>query len=73
MLRCIIWCAVSSRAQNEPDKISLPQQESDSRALAEGNGWEIIDVLRVPGHSRRTVDFHKSVSWGCEQNLSAKR
>lgn len=52
-LRCIIWCAVSSQAQNEPEKISLPQQETESRALAEGNGWEIIDVLRAPRQSRR--------------------
>mgnify|MGYP002713268799 CR=1 FL=1 len=41
-LRCIIWCAVSSKAQNEPDKISLPQQEADARALAEGNGSQNI-------------------------------
>ncbi|MEQ8678097.1 MAG: recombinase family protein [Aggregatilineales bacterium] len=71
MLRCIIWCAVSSQAQNEPEKISLPQQESDSRALAEGNGWEIIDVLRVPGHSRRYVDFHKLASDAAKQGVDA--
>lgn len=71
MLRCIIWCAVSSRAQNEPDKISLPQQESDSRALAEGNGWEIVDVLRVPGHSRRYIDFHKLASDAAKQDVDA--
>ena len=71
MTKCIIWCAVSSRAQNEPDKISLPQQESDSRALAEGNGWEIVDVLRVPGHSRRYVDFHKLASDAAKQDVDA--
>lgn len=61
-LRCIIWCAVSSRAQNEPDKISLPQQEADGRELALKNDWHVIDVMRVPGHSRRYIDFHKLAS-----------
>ncbi len=71
MVRCIIWCAVSSRAQNEPDKISLPQQESDARALAEGNGWEIIDVLKVPGHSRRYIDFHRLAADAAKQGVDA--
>lgn len=71
MVRCIIWCAVSSRAQNEPDKISLPQQEADACALAEGNGWEIVDVLRVPGHSRRYVDFHELASDAAKQGVDA--
>lgn len=71
MVRCIIWCAVSSRAQNEPDKISLPQQEADACALAEGNGWQILDVLRVPGHSRRYVDFHELASDAAKQGVDA--
>lgn len=71
MVRCIIWCAVSSRAQNEPDKISLPQQESDARALAEGNGWEIVDVLKVPGHSRRYIDFHRLAADAAKQGVDA--
>ncbi len=71
MAKCIIWCAVSSRAQNEPDKISLPQQETDARALAEGNGWEIAEVLRVPGHSRRYIDFHRLASDAAKQGVDA--
>ncbi|HRL11423.1 MAG TPA: recombinase family protein [Aggregatilineales bacterium] len=71
MIRCIIWCAVSSRAQTEPDKISLPQQEADACALAEGNGWQIVDVLRVPGHSRRYVDFHQLASDAARQGVDA--
>lgn len=71
MVRCIIWCAVSSRAQNEPDKISLPQQEADACALAEGNGWQITDILRVPGHSRRYIDFHELASDAAKQGVDA--
>lgn len=71
MLKCIIWCAVSSKAQNEPDKISLPQQEADARALAEGNGWQILDVLKVPGHSRRYIDFHRLASDASNKGVDA--
>ncbi len=70
-LRCLIWSAVSSRAQNEPDKISLPQQEADSRALALRNQWYIVDVMRVPGHSRRYIDFHKLASDASHQGIDA--
>lgn len=44
-LRCIIWCAVSSQAQNEPDKISLPQQEADARTLAEDSYSDQLEVV----------------------------
>ena len=70
-LRSIIWTAVSSRAQNEPDKISLPQQESDSRELAQKNGWQVIDVMRVPGHSRRYIDFHKLAADASQSGIDA--
>lgn len=59
-LRCLIWIAVSSEAQaNEDEKISLPHQEATARALCEKEGWYIVDVLRVPGHSRDYVDIHE--------------
>jgi hypothetical protein len=70
-LRCIIWCAVSSQAQNEPEKISLPQQESDSCTVAKTNGWQIIDVLKVPGHSRRYIDFHRLASDAATKGIDA--
>lgn len=69
--RCLIWCAVSSRAQNKPDKISLPQQEAKSRALAEENGWRIVDVLSVPGHSRRYIDFHELAEDAAQKDIDA--
>jgi hypothetical protein len=69
--RCLIWCAVSSRAQNEPEKISLPQQESESRALAERFGWTISEILRVPGHSRRYIDFHELASDAAQEGIDA--
>jgi len=71
MIRCIIWCAVSSHAQNEPEKISLPDQEADAIALAKGNGWQIVDVMKVPGHSRRYVDFHELAADAAKKDVDA--
>lgn len=52
-LRAIIWAAVSTTAQADEDEhYSLQAQEADGRALCEREGWQIVDVLRVPGHSR---------------------
>ncbi len=56
--RCIVWTAVSTEVQAQDDKASLAEQERQSRALAEANGWRVLDVLRVPGHSRRYIDIH---------------
>lgn len=70
-LRCLIWCAVSSHAQNEPDKISLPQQENESRAMAHRQGWQILEVLRVPGHSRRYIDFHELAKDASKEGIEA--
>jgi DNA invertase Pin-like site-specific DNA recombinase/uncharacterized protein (UPF0335 family) len=58
-LRALIWCAVSSEAQAEDDKISLPQQEADGRGLCLKEGWTIIDVLKIPGHSRYYLDLEE--------------
>ena len=71
--RCLIWAAVSSRAQNEPDKFSLPQQEADSRKLAQEKGWRIVDVMRVPGHSRRYIDFHELSAAAAKKGIDAFR
>lgn len=70
-LRSVIWCAVSSQAQNEPDKVSLPQQEEDGRKLALSQNWRVVDVMRVPGHSRRYIDFHKLSADAARQGIDA--
>lgn len=59
MRRAVIWCAVSTKEQTKEDKFSLREQEADSRALCEREGWLILDVLRVPGHSRYYSDIHE--------------
>lgn len=57
--RAVIWCAVSTAAQAMEDKTSLDAQESDGRAAAAREGLEVIEVLKVPGHSRRYLSLEK--------------
>lgn len=69
-IRALIWCAVSTQAQVD-DKESLPEQERQSRALCERNGWRIVETLLVPGHSRRYIDIHECAADMREQGINA--
>ena len=70
-LRAIIWVAVSSTGQAESDKLSLPGQERDARAVVAEYGWEIVDFLAVPGHSRRYIDIHEAAADMRAHNIDA--
>lgn len=59
MTRAIIWAAVSTLAQTHEDKYSLPAQEADGLAFCEREGFEVVEVLRVPGHSRNYKSLEK--------------
>lgn len=50
--RAILWIAVSSGAQAGEDKQSLPEQDYRLREIAERKGWQVVDQITVPGHSR---------------------
>lgn len=52
-LRAVIWCAVSTKEQATDDKNSLQSQEHDALAVCEREGWRVVEVLCIPGHSRR--------------------
>lgn len=57
--RAIVWAAVSTKPQaNEDEHFSIPKQISDGEQFCAENGFQVVDVLRVPGHSRsyRTLD-----------------
>lgn len=69
--RAIIWCAVSTKAQTDEDKYSLPDQERIARAFAERSGWRVVDVLRVPGHSRHYIDIHECAADMAAQGIDA--
>lgn len=67
-LRVIIWVSVSTKVQTKEDKASLPEQEREATEFAEREGWQIIDILRVPGHSRRYIDIHD-----CNRDMLANK
>ena len=50
--RALLVCAVSTPEQAKDDKESLPAQERELTAIAEREGWDIVDVVRIPGFSR---------------------
>jgi len=51
--RCIIWAAVSTEAQAEDKKESIPAQVEEARKTIQERGWqEIAEPLIVPGQSR---------------------
>lgn len=70
-LKVILWVAVSTKSQAGEDKASLVTQEADQRAIAERNGWQIIDVLRVPGHSRKYKDMNKIAAITLKKGIDA--
>lgn len=71
-LRAVIWAAVSTKSQaDEDERISLPKQESDARALAEREGWQVVDVLRVPGHSRHYIDIYECARDMAKEGIDA--
>src|SRR4051812_40175169 len=70
-IRAVIWCAVSTKVQASDELASLPDQEANQRALCVANGWQIVDVLRVPGHSRRYIDIHKLAAHARAEGVDA--
>lgn len=52
-LRGILWASVSTSAQAEDDKTSIPSQIEEGQRWAAANDVHILDMLIVPGHSRR--------------------
>jgi hypothetical protein len=70
-LRCILWIAVSTKRQAAADKISLEEQERLAREYAESQGFEVVAVLRVPGHSRRYLNFDELISDAARKGIIA--
>jgi DNA invertase Pin-like site-specific DNA recombinase len=66
-LRALIWCAVSTKAQTNEDRETIPIQRRDGLAWCDANHCEVIDILEVPGHSRRYIDIHD-----CARDMAAQ-
>jgi hypothetical protein len=51
--RGIIWAAVSTKAQTDDDRLSLPTQIDSGKSFFERENIDLIDTLIVPGHTRK--------------------
>lgn len=63
----LILAAVSTPEQAADDKQSLETQERDLRAIAEGRGWQVMGVLKIPGFSRSYYSWDE-----CAQDMLAQ-
>jgi site-specific DNA recombinase len=54
--RAILYARVSTKAQAEEDRYSLPQQLEALRKYAEENGLEILEEVTDPGYSGATLE-----------------
>ncbi|MBZ0292690.1 MAG: hypothetical protein K8L99_09040 [Anaerolineae bacterium] len=72
-LRALGWAAVSTVPQASLEKESLPVQEADIRELCAREGWHLVEILRVPGHSRSYLDFHEMSSDAVNAGITAFR
>jgi len=53
VVRCSIYCRVSSESQATEDKVSMEQQELACRECAQAKAWEVFGVYADPGVSGR--------------------
>lgn len=51
-LRAVIVAAVSTAAQAEEDKASIPQQLAAGRETCAARHWNVVAEISIPGHSR---------------------
>jgi DNA invertase Pin-like site-specific DNA recombinase len=68
--RAILWVAVSSGAQAEEEKESLPEQERRLREIAADRGWQIVDLITVPGHSRVYFNYPEFAAAAAAEGMS---
>jgi hypothetical protein len=50
------------------EKESIPAQVNDLTAIAQQNGWQIVDTLTVPGFSRDYLDIHEWIADAAAEN-----
>lgn len=70
-LRWLLWVAVSTKVQADEGRESLPDQERRLRAAVQQHSGRIVDVLIVPGHSRRYIDIHVLAADAAKEGIDA--
>lgn len=56
MKRACVYTRVSTDAQGEDGKVSLPEQERMAKACIESKGWQYVRTYEDNGYSGRTTD-----------------
>ena len=56
MKKACVYTRVSTDAQGEDGKVSLPEQERMAKACIESKGWQYIRTYEDNGYSGRTID-----------------
>lgn len=72
-MRAIIWAAVSTKSQVAEGRESLQSQVKLAQEVCVKNGWEITDILEVPGHSRRYIDIYQLAESASLEGIHAFR
>lgn len=70
-LRAISWVAVSTAAQADDERASIPAQIADNAEVAKKLDLTITDTMIVPGHSRRYLDIHELARDARAENIDA--
>lgn len=69
--RAVIWVAVSSQEQAGENKISLEEQERLCREWCAEQGFDVVDLLAVPGYSRSESDIITALEEFARQGVYA--
>ncbi|MCA0455697.1 MAG: recombinase zinc beta ribbon domain-containing protein [Chloroflexi bacterium] len=70
-LKIILWVAVSSLEQAAGDKESLPRQEADILNDPLFAKADVVDTIRIPGHSRAYTNFDRFVAGCIKEGINA--
>lgn len=69
--RAIGWPAVSTHEQAKDEKESIVAQKRDIIAVCDKQGWELIDMLEVPGFSRSYLTLREFADEALKAGIDA--
>ena len=70
-MKAIIWAAVSTKGQVAEGKGSIESQVALAQAVCDKNDWTVVNILEVPGHSRRYIDIYKLAEHAANEGIMA--
>jgi hypothetical protein len=69
--RALLWTGVSTPEQAKDEKQSLRAQKQVLTEICQQKGYEIFDILEVPGFSRDYLDIHEWAKDAAAQGIDA--